>query len=263
MIFDGIIINDILKKITLSIRPYELQKGETDKTIKNIYTDIKKAIENKSNYINVFRENLKTLSKIKIEKTKKPIIGIVGEIYVRSNNFLNDNLIKAIETLGGEAKIATISEWFFYTLFLEGLDLRLKSTGLTNKLNHLLRKYFYFSREHKLLNYAKEYFPDIFEPSIYEVVEKGKTYLPEEFLGEAILTVGRAMIFFEKENVDAVVNASPTFCMPGTISSYILKDIEKHYKKPIISLFYDKTGKPNLDLIPYLEILKNSISQVS
>lgn len=263
IIFDSIIINDILKKIVLSLRPYEIHIGETDETVSKIYQNIKKAIEDKSDYISVYRENLKYLTKIKTKKIKKPIIGIVGEIYVRSNNFLNDNLIKAIEALGGEAKIATISEWFFYTLFLEGLDIRLKNSGLTYKLKHLFRKYFYYSREHKLLNYAKEFFPDIFEPSVYEVVEKGSIYIPEEFLGEAILTVGRAVIFFEKENVDAVVNASPTFCMPGTISSYILKDIEKSYKKPIISLFYDKTGKPNLELLPYLEILKSCVNQAS
>ncbi|MCX7991057.1 MAG: acyl-CoA dehydratase activase-related protein, partial [Proteobacteria bacterium] len=262
-IFDSIIINDILKKIVLTIRPYEIEKGETNHTLQNVYRNIKKAIESKENYIKVYKESVKNLANIRIKKVNKPLIGIVGEIYVRSNSFLNDNLIKTIEALGAEAKIATISEWFFYTLFLEGLDIKLKKSGWESRLKHLLRKFFYFSREHKLFNYAKEYFPDIFEPNIYDVVEKGSNYLPEEFLGEAILTIGRAIIFFEEEKVDAIVNASPTFCMPGTISSYILKDIEKKYKKPVIPLFYDKSGKPNLDLIPYIEILKNSAIRAS
>lgn len=263
IIFDGILINDILKKIALSTRPYEVNKGETDEKINIAYENIRKAIEARTDYIDVFRRNLLLLSSIKTQKVRKPVIGIVGEIYVRSNSFLNDNLIRTIEALGGEARIATISEWFFYTLFLQDLEIRFKNLSIKDKFLHCFRKYFYFSREHKILNYAKEFFPNLYEPSIYEVVEKGSKYLPEEFLGEAILTVGRALIFFEKENVDAVVNASPTFCMPGTISSYILKDMERQYKKPVISLFYDKTGKPNFDLIPYLEILKNKISQDS
>lgn len=263
LVFDGLIINDILKKITFSIRPYEVEKGSTDETLKIIYENLKKSLENRKDYTKVFKESIKSLSKIKFDKTPKPVVGIVGEIYVRSNNFLNDNLVRTIEALGGEVKIATISEWFFYTLFLEGLDIKLKKEGLNSQIKHLLRKYIYFSREHKFFNYAKEYFPDIYEPSVYEIVEVGKDYLPEEFLGEAILTIGRSIIFLEKENVDAIVNASPTFCMPGTISSYILKEVEKKYKRPVIPLFYDKTGKPNLDLIPYLEILKDRVNQSS
>ncbi len=258
LIFDSIIMNDIIKKISLSIRPYEVKKGETDSILKRIYEDIKKAIENQKDYFITFKKAIEELASVKISPVPKPVIGIVGEIYVRSNNFLNDNLIHTIESLGGEAKIATISEWFFYTLYLEGVDIRILNKGITAKLAYNMKRKLYFQREHMFFDYAKKYFPTLYEPHIDHVVSEGKRYLPEEFMGEAILTVGRTIIFFEKENADAVVNASPTFCMPGTITSYLLKDLEKTYKKPVIPLFYDKTGNPNLDLIPYLEILKSS-----
>lgn len=263
LIFDGLMMNDILRKVALTIRPYEVNRGETDRVLDDIYQDIKNAIEKSGDYIKAYKEGIKRLANIKVNKVTKPVIGIVGEIYVRSNSFLNDNLVKTIELLGGEVKIATVSEWFFYTLYLEGLDINLFHRGIIWKIKHLLKKSFYFRREHLFFGYAKKFFPDIFEPSIYDVVNMGKRYLPEEFMGEGILTVGRSVIFIEKEKVDAIVNASPTFCMPGTLSSYLLKDIEKIYKKPVISLFYDKSGKPNLDLVPYLEILRNEKSGLS
>jgi len=259
--FDTIIINDILRKIVLITRPYEVKKGETDALYEEILQKLSDTIANKGDYINTYKASLEKFSKIKTEKVKKPKIGIVGEIYVRNNAFLNDQLIKTVELLGAEASISSFSEWFFYTLYSERLEKRLKlngNHGILERLRLFIKNSYYNQREHFLYKLAKEYFP-IFEPPIEDVMEKGARYLPMEFQGEAILTIGRAIIFFEQEGVDAVVNASPTFCMPGTLSSYLLKALEKQYKRPAINLFYDKTGKPNMELVPYLELIKTKI----
>lgn len=254
--FDAIIMNDILRKIVLMTRPYERKKGETDKIYNEILFEIRDAIANKGDYITVFDRALKRLKGIRIRNVKKPKVGIVGEIYVRSNAFLNDYLINAVEQLGGVAFISSFSEWFFYTLYSERLEDKLiNNKSILNAARLAIKNRYYNKREHFFYNKAKMYF-NIFEPSIEDVIAKGSEYLPTEFQGEAILTVGRASIFFERENVDLVVNASPTFCMPGTLSSYLLKDLEKRFRKPVVNLFYDKTGKPNLDLVPYLEIIK-------
>lgn len=256
--FDTIIINDILRKIVLITRPYEVNKGETDEVYEDVLLKLSDALKEKRDYIEIFKSAVKRFKNIKTEKVKKPKIGIVGEIYVRNNAFLNDQLIKTLELLGAEASISSFSEWFFYTLFSERMKKRLKldrDTGVFDNLRLFIKNKYYNWREHYLYKFAKAFFP-IFEPGIEDVMEKGSQYLPMEFQGEAILTVGRAIIFFEQEGVDAIVNASPTFCMPGTLSSYLLKALEKRYKKPAINLFYDKTGKPNMELIPYLELIK-------
>ena len=42
---------------------------------------------------------------------ERPLIGMVGEIYVRSNVFSNENVIKKVEELGGEVWLAPFGEW--------------------------------------------------------------------------------------------------------------------------------------------------------
>ncbi len=42
------------------------------------------------------------------------MIGVVGEIYIRSNRFSNEDVVRQIERLGGEAWVAPISEWLLY-----------------------------------------------------------------------------------------------------------------------------------------------------
>lgn len=259
LLFDAVIMNDILRKIVMHLRPHELNKGEFDQVYEKLKDKLSKSISSGYDYEKVFFESVERLSKIPIAYTKKPLVGIVGEIYVRNNAFLNDNLIETIELLGGESVISSVLEWFFYTLAIEKHELQYYKgmNKVKKKLEIILKNKFYRNREEFFYSEAKKYCPFLYEPSIEEVLEKGEKYLPIEFYGEAILTIGRAVLFFEKENVDAIVNASPTFCMPGTISSYLLKDIENIFKKPVISLFYDKTGSPNLELIPYMEILKD------
>jgi predicted CoA-substrate-specific enzyme activase len=257
-LFDAVLMNDILRKIVLRLRPYEINKGEVDFVYAECLDKIKKHISQKLDYEKAFEESLKRFSMIKVKCEKKPKIGIVGEIYVRNNEFLNDNLIRTIELLGGEAMISSVLEWFFYTQEVERFEIRyMKGIDKFKKILKVkLKSDYYRKREHYFYSKAQNFFDKMFEPPIEKIINKGSMYLPFEFYGEAILTLGRAILFFEEDNADAVVNASPTFCMPGTISSYLLKEVSKKYNKPVIPLFYDKTGSPNLELIPYMEILK-------
>jgi predicted nucleotide-binding protein (sugar kinase/HSP70/actin superfamily) len=115
---------------------------------------------------------------------------------------------------------------------------------------------FYFNHvEHGLYEIARDIIHDRPEPRIEDIVEAGMKYIPVEFEGESILTVGRALIFIEKEGVDAVVNVSPTFCMPGTITTAIFARIEDEKGVPIICNFYDGSGEPNKVLRPHLHCL--------
>ncbi len=43
------------------------------------------------------------------------LIGIVGEIFCRLNDFSNNQLIRLIEKYGGEAWMSDVAEWVWYT----------------------------------------------------------------------------------------------------------------------------------------------------
>jgi predicted nucleotide-binding protein (sugar kinase/HSP70/actin superfamily) len=94
------------------------------------------------------------------------------------------------------------------------------------------------------------------EPPIEEIINEGEKFIPVELRGEAILTVGRALLFIKREKVDLIINVSPTFCMPGTISSAIFSKIEQEYKIPIVCNFYDGSSNQNKSLSTYLHFLR-------
>ena len=64
------------------------------------------------------------------ESGRRPLIGIVGEIFVRSNRFSNEDLIRKVEALGGEAYLAPVEEWIYYIGFTSLRRVLIKKTGL-------------------------------------------------------------------------------------------------------------------------------------
>ena len=41
-------------------------------------------------------------------------MGLVGEIYIRANNFSNEDVVREMEALGGEVWMPPIGEWILY-----------------------------------------------------------------------------------------------------------------------------------------------------
>jgi predicted nucleotide-binding protein (sugar kinase/HSP70/actin superfamily) len=255
-LWDSVVVGDVLQKILFKLRPYERRVGEVDRTLWEAIHTICKDFEVRRDPADSLREAVRAFQAIPVDVTQRPLVGVVGEIYLRTNHFLNEDLFRVIERLGGEVMKSTLGEWFHYTAYLVKHLSRGGKSGWLDRINGYINNWFYDSHEHKYFSIAEEIIHDRHEPSIGDVVQAGLRHVPLQFEGEAILTLGRALLFFERENASAVVNASPTFCMPGTITTSIFSRIEEEVGKPVICLFYDGSGNPNQALVPHLHFLK-------
>lgn len=253
--WDAILLADILRKITLKIRPYEEVPGQTDRIFEKWVEILEGFLERGEGIKEGLKGAVEEFSRIKVKPVRRPKIGVVGEIYVRNNPFLNGDIIRVIESLGGEVLMTSTAEWILYTHFLRRHGFISKRMGLLGHITEWLKGKWYKSREQLLYDIAMPLLHDRLEPEIEEIIEQGKGFLPVEFEGEAILTLGRALIFIKQDGVDAVINTSPVFCMPGTITSSIFGEIEKQFGVPIICNFYDGSGDPNTSLIPHMYFL--------
>ena len=87
-------------------------------------------------------------SEIEFDYTvRKPKIGVVGEIYVRSHPFANNNIIKRLEELGAACSLAPLAEWVYYTNFTRLAAAKRKGeiknylvNFMTNFLEHRIEK---------------------------------------------------------------------------------------------------------------------------
>jgi predicted CoA-substrate-specific enzyme activase len=245
------VASDILMKLRCRVAPYEVNQGETVAALQSEVERLAGAIESGREFEREWLKSLERIAAVPQSGARKPLVGIVGEIYVRCNAFTNDRVIDSIERYGGEAWLAPLSEWFLYTTFLQkwraGEDLR----GIVYRGQSLLKNKYIQGVEHDLYKKAARWMEGREEPPIEAVVEAGAKYLPLNFEGEAILTAGRTVKFIE-DGASLVVNCAPFGCMPGTITSALFQEVQNRTGVPVVSMFYDGEGDLNSLLGVYL-----------
>jgi len=260
-IWRGIVLSDVLRKIGMRLRPYEVEPGSVDRVIEDGLCEITREFETGSaDPLEALRRTVARAAEVPVRSEERPKVGIVGEIYVRHNPFVNGDLVREIEALGGEALMTTIAEWIFYTTELSRrLLVEAAPWRLAKRLELYVNRKYYEAVERSYYGAAERFLHDRHEPSIEDVMEVGGPYVPWRFEGEAILTIGRALIYIRREGVGCIVNASPVFCMPGTITSAIFPRVERETGVPVLCHFYDGSGDSNRALGPHLHYLRERL----
>ncbi len=258
LLYHALIVSDIMRKLTHRVRPYEIDKGSVDNLVEEYTRQMEDALAagDKKKLESLIRACSRSLAVLPKHKARRPLVGVVGEIYVRCDPFLNNDVCRRIEELGGEAWLAPLSEWIFYTNHLRHLLVKEQDRGaaaIVKRAQIWLETRLFFNRiERNYYELASDVLSDRHEHPIDQVMAEGIKYLPWQFEGEAVLTLGRAALFVRKDGAKAIVNASPMFCMPGTITASIFPQLEKELGVPIICNFYDGSGDPNQSLVPVM-----------
>ena len=116
MIFYSMVYADCLSKMYYASAPREKVKGDADR-LKNEYLALGvKASEDDDHkrFINLISEAAGKFSKI-IEKKDVPQIGIVGEIFVKYNNFGHKEVVNWLVQQGVEANLPPLTDFFTST----------------------------------------------------------------------------------------------------------------------------------------------------
>lgn len=234
-----ILAADLIFKAVCKVRPYEVEKGETDRLVEEELARVAVAVEAGGDFKPHVHAAIERIAKVPTKGLgTRPLVGVVGEIYVRCNPFSNGNLIRAIEAYGGEAWLSPMSEWVLYTGALHRWRARKRPLHIVELLTAWLKNKMVGDQEHAYVKLGSPFLDDRREPAIAEVIAAGEKLVPMNFFGEAILTLGRAAMF-ARQDVSLVVNVAPFACMPGTITSALCREIQAEARMPIVSLFYD------------------------
>jgi predicted CoA-substrate-specific enzyme activase len=243
----GISAYELLTKCLHETRPYERNKGSADSLYdhyqKDLYLTLRNNINNIEKFLKDIRKDFEDLPKY---KNKKPLIGIIGEIFVRSHKFSNENLIKKVEALGGAVWLAPVEEWIYYVNYI-GLKKALIRKDRSAIINFLLKKFFQKRIEHKFSGHFNGFLKTLKEPETKEIIEKASPYVHKSFEGETILSIGKCIDLIEK-GASGIINAMPFGCMPGTIVTALLRGINRVYRIPYISIPYDGTESSTIEL---------------
>jgi len=266
----AVVAADILRKMLLKTRPYEKVKGDTDRVFHESLDRVCQAIsQQKVSHRERLHKIVKALTvsrdafrSIPVDKTeKRPIIGIVGEIFCRLNDFSNAYLIRLIEKHGGEVWMSDVSEWVWYTndeervrLIREGKQLSFQMLGAKLKTSVMRLD------EERLQAPFKEDFKDYEEPyPITKVLERSRPYMPREGShGEMVISVGRSIWYWE-HGASGVIDISPFTCMNGIITEAVYPRISRDLNGFPMRVFYFDGLQTDLesDVEIFMELAKH------
>jgi predicted nucleotide-binding protein (sugar kinase/HSP70/actin superfamily) len=243
----AITILDSMQKMVTERRPYEVNRGETDAVYKKWLDALIKNVGQDSNALQAFSRGVRdAFEAIKIDTSiNKPRIGIVGEIFVRSNQFANDLLVRKLEALGAQCGVPPLEEWLDYIDHQRKRRNRLHLEGgwrdwAKQKLTEIVQ-------ENVAEPLRKEFDSSIElfrrELPTQAILDRGHKYLTPAVEGEAILSMGRVVEYAE-HGFDGIVNIIPFGCMPGTIVSLLLHQFRQDYSLPVLNVVVEGTKDP-------------------
>lgn len=260
---------DILRKLLLQTRPYETLPGKADLAFRESVEDFCQTLEQSCSDVECQLRSL--TASLQRARTRfhavparfdpsRPLIGIVGEIFCRLNDFSNQDLIRRLEEQGAECWMTDIAEWIAYTNMEEARNLRLAGRRYSwAMIKSKLRSRIQHADEHALRSLFVEEFAGYEEPGIEEVLELARPYLPFSGVeGEMVTNMGRSA-YLVMHGVDGIVDISPFTCMNGVVSEAIYPKLSRDYGGIPIRNFYFDGQQSDLerDIGIYLELARS------
>jgi predicted CoA-substrate-specific enzyme activase len=197
--------------------------------------------------ITAAREIRALFESLPLPAKRKPRIGILGDLYVKYNNVLNDDLYDYIEELGGEVLLPSYMETGTHLL-----DASRRQTGEDAIALAKISMY-----EQSFEDIFQGLLDGCFEPPFVECVQLMQEYGIEHIIpGETTINVGRLLYYLKYGLVDAVIHVNPILCCPGTVTTSIYRKFQDEFGIPIINLFYDGINRPNKIIAPLFDRLQ-------
>lgn len=240
----AVLYGDAFLRVVHRMRPYELNKGETDRLHAKWIKKVSHNIENGKR--TEFKKNIKQIieefDNIPIDETLvKPRVGIVGEILVKYHPGANNDLVGVIEENGGEAVIPDILDFAQYTLYsTKYINENFSKKNKKDWKMKLLIDFVEIYRKVLAKNLkASKHFEPIHD--IYHTAEKASELLDiGNQSGEGWFLTGE-MINLIEEGVPNIVCTQPFGCLPNHVTGKgMFKALrEKYDNANIVAIDYD------------------------
>ena len=251
---------DVLRKYKQEIRPYEINRGETDKVYDEYLKKLITIVEKGARGIPRFLEEAgKAFSMIPVDNSeRKPVIAIVGEIFMRDNPYCSGFLVDRLEALGAETMVPRFCEWLHYSTYRYTRDSKWKSDYkgiLKSKIQGVYQHYTGNRMTKAAHNYVrlKDYF------NVDDLIRGSAPYVHKDYDGEPVVALGSASSLTTL-NISGVVYILPFTCMPGTIVSSVSGDFKKdHNNIPWLNFAYD--GQEDASIETHLQAFMHQVHE--
>ena len=126
---EGIIFGDLMMGLVHQTRPYEKEKGAVNALKATIDEELKEYFNHRKLFTwkkskKRIKDIIARFNALDLEKTPKPKVGIVGEIYVKFSPLGNNHLEETLEKEGVQVVVPPLYDFFLYSFDSRAHDIR-------------------------------------------------------------------------------------------------------------------------------------------
>lgn len=247
-LINALIFGDLLMQLVNETLPYEQNPGETLRVYETVAEEL-----NDYFYYNNFRvflqpnglikKTIDQFSAIPIKERKKPVVGIVGEIYVKYSPLGNNNLERVLQSEDCEVLTPNILDFFMYSFDSTVHDIKKYGGKKKSAFTFSLLNNFIEHRRNKVrkqLRKSRFRVPKTFK----HIKELAKGFIDYgTHVGEGWLLTAE-MIELIEIGVPNIVCTQPFGCLPNHIAGKgMIKKLKTHYPSAnIVTIDYDTSA---------------------
>jgi predicted nucleotide-binding protein (sugar kinase/HSP70/actin superfamily) len=248
------LLGGLIRMVGYRIRPYEINKGDTDNALKSTVEILEGAFLDKKPMETAVTEVTEMFDRIKVKNGTKPKVALFGDFYVCDNDIMNQDLSRTIEESGGEVITTPYTDQVKMTLdnvirrtvyrgeYITAAQQRVISSCLKLFEDKYYRYFEKFLGPQKVINPGK--------------LEKylGKFNISPYHSGESYENILKIFYFMENyPDISLFVQANPAFCCPSLVTEAMTSQITSITGVPVVTITYDGTNDYKNDvIIPYL-----------
>jgi len=243
-VWKGWLATDVLLKRLLHIRPYEVNRGESDTVYAQAIEEIASGIIS-GEFWQALNHSIATMDEIPSKNEDRPIIGVVGEFYTCMNSWANNDIIREFEALGAEARLGpTTTDYLVYynevypeTHFSRGKYLP--------ALYYYLRRFPFMHWKGRIEGMIRDGPGDYSILRADDLVALAAPYVSDDIDPVVTVNVAKAENY-AMQGCSGIANLIILNCLFGTLSTAIYRGIQReHNRIPVLNMIYDGLQQTN------------------
>jgi predicted nucleotide-binding protein (sugar kinase/HSP70/actin superfamily) len=236
----GIVAADMLRKFLQERRPYEAVAGDVQRVYRRSLERIVTCVEQGGNgMLRLLRSIKEEFAAVPMRDIpRKPVVAVVGEIFMRDNPFCSGYLVDRLEGLGAETIMAPFREWITYSSYRWGRDARWKGNR-KDIFKSRIQEFFQHVVTSGISGAVSEELEMERDVELEEMLDLCDPYVHKDYDGDPALAFGAAAAL-AGQGISGVVNILPFTCMPGTLISAVSPTFRRdHDNVPWVNIAYD------------------------
>lgn len=243
----GALYGDALMWLSNQVKPYELEKGATDRAVNQFIDELIPTFERGSykQSKRIYKKMLEMFKAIPQDRTQDKIrIGIVGEIYMKYSPLGNQHLEDYLIEEGFEPVLSGVMDFALYCVENSIIDYEYYHMHEKNHYIYNIVKDVIMRMQKTFRDTVKKDGTFIAPDDFSEVIENGKLFIdPGVKMGEGWLLTSEVVSLI-KSGVTNVISAQPFGCLPNHIvAKGMVRKIKDEYPEAnIVAIDYDPSA---------------------